>query len=121
MPLSCGCNYDGDYSYYFEIPSDYSTLNTSRRVRCVSCKSLIDVGDTIVSFTCYREPNSDIEERIYHDEVPIANKRFCERCGDLYFSLYELGFECVSPDDNMLELVKEYRELVKELNKGVEK
>jgi hypothetical protein len=52
-----------------------------------------------------------IKEKIYGEgnEVPMTPKWMCERCGDLYFSLTELGF-CVSLDDDMRELVKEYAE-----------
>jgi hypothetical protein len=35
----------------------------------------------------------------------------CEVCADLFFSLRELGFECVAPDENMRELVLEYAEM----------
>lgn len=34
----------------------------------------------------------------------------CLRCADLYFSFEDLGFECVSPYENMVELAKQYAE-----------
>jgi len=43
-----------------------------------------------------------------YEGVWLASYYMCERCADLYFSFQELGFECVTPDENMLELAKEY-------------
>lgn len=109
MGLSCEC-YFGDYDYEFMYmkPDDYTTLQTSKRKRCYSCKSLIGLGAVCVEFTCHRPFNSDIEERIYGDEVPIADKHFCETCSDIYFSLDALGF-CISLG-NMHDLLNEYHE-----------
>lgn len=110
MPLSCGCD-DGDFDWYFDYPNDYTKFSlTGRRKRC-SCGEIIQHGATCVEFECYRNPLSDIEERIHGDQVPMASEWLCERCGDLYFSFLELGYECVSPEENMLELSKDYAEL----------
>ena len=108
MPLSCECDY-GDCDWYYEIPDDYSTFDKLRRKRC-SCGSLIERGALCLKFRSWRSPGSDIEERIHGDEVPMASKYLCERCADLYFSLSELGFDCVSPNESMMELVREYAE-----------
>jgi hypothetical protein len=47
---------------------------------------------------------------IYGDdaELPLAPYFLCETCADLWFSLYELGFECVSPDENIRHVVADY-------------
>ena len=110
MSLSCSCGFDNDYAWYFFRPNDYSTFDSKRRKRCSSCNKLIDIGATIADFECYRSPRYEVEEKIYGDEVPIANKTLCEECADIYFSLQELGFDCVTPDENMRELAKEYKE-----------
>lgn len=48
--------------------------------------------------------------KIYGEDgdIHISTLWFCERCSDLYFSFVELGYSCIAPDENMLELVEEY-------------
>ena len=106
MGLSCEC--DDDYDYYYDAPEDYVELDTSKRKRCMSCNQLNDIGSTVVKFPIWRKPNNDIEERIHGDEIPLANKYMCEECGDIYFSLVELGF-CVNTGFPMKELLAEYQ------------
>lgn len=110
MPLSCSC--DGNYDWYYIPPDDYSTFLEKRRKRCSSCNELVNIGETIAEFSCHRQPKDEIEERIYGEcgEIDIANKILCEKCAGIYFSLQELGFECVSPVENMRDLAKEHIE-----------
>lgn len=112
MSLSCSCGDDGEYSWWFFAPTDYTTLTTRRRRRCCSCKALIDKGSVCAKFERRREAQHDIEISIYGEgpEIPMADWWMCERCADLYFSLDELGY-CVNPEESMLELVKEYSEM----------
>ena len=119
MTLSCSCNWD-DFDYgpgdvlYRNTPNDYSQLARKRSTSCSSCGSRIAPGDTVVTFTRYKVPEYEIEETIYGDSGEDGPERaphhLCETCGDLYFSLIELGFECTAPTENMHELVKEYAE-----------
>lgn len=113
MGLMCECDTD-----WYPVPGDwmwsggsgaYVPLTTKRRKRCCSCKDLIDVGALTIEHPRARVPDTDIEIKIYGDdgEIPIASDWMCERCGDLYLSLDELGY-CVNPRDDMRELVKEY-------------
>jgi len=119
MPLTCHCGEDEDAAWYWREPNDYSVLEKpvgrSRRPRCQSCFTLVDFGSTVIKFERFRFANTDIEERIYGEgeEIYLAPHYHCERCADLFFSLSELGF-CVSPEECMLELVKEYAELREE-------
>lgn len=106
--LYCHCP-DIDHSWWYFMPEDYSTLKTSKRKRCVSCKELINIGALCTKFECWRYPHSDIEEKIYDTEVPLAYKYMCEECSDIYFNLEELGF-CVQLGDSMQELLQEYRD-----------
>jgi len=109
MSLSCEC--DTDHDWFYDSPDDYSTLETSRRKRCISCNNLIDLGAVCVAFPSYRFARDDVEERIYGEEEEIytATKYMCEECGDLYFSLFELGF-CISiGDESMEQLISCYR------------
>lgn len=115
MPLTCSCDFDwDDHSWWYEPPDDYSTLNTKRRHRCSSCKQLIDLGSIITKFTRFRYPRGEVELRIHnYDEeawINLAPKYLCEECSDLFWSFDELGFECISPDENMRELALQYNE-----------
>ena len=112
MPLSCSCSYDDAPWFYFH-PEDYSVMPPrARRCRCSSCRELIDAGATVAAFERSRPTCSDVEDSIWGgDDVPMATWFLCERCTDLYFSLYELGFQCVAPDDDMREMVQEYAAL----------
>ena len=110
MSLSCSCDYGDDPAWYYRPPKDYSILEASKRKRCGSCKELIDIGSTVALFRCSRPVRTEIEERIYGDAgyIEIADKFLCEECADLYFNLYELGFTCIAPDEDMRDLVKLY-------------
>lgn len=108
MGLSCECG--DDYAWYGAPEDEYRPLSTKRARRCMSCNELIHVGDLSIRFYCYRSAENDIEERIHGDEVPMANRYYCERCADLYWSLIELGF-CMNLNDDMRENVKTYAEL----------
>jgi predicted RNA-binding Zn-ribbon protein involved in translation (DUF1610 family) len=113
MPLTCSCDYGDEPDFYVYHPSDYSEMPVlKRRRRCASCGTLIDAGAIVAKFERARCPQTDLEEKIYGDgaSIPLANQYLCETCADLYFSLFELGFECVMPDENMRELVREYAE-----------
>ena len=110
MPLSCYCG-DDDYAWIYHAPYDYKEMpKRARRTRCASCHELIEHGAVVTEFPRYRSPLSDVEENIYGagDDVPLASMWHCERCADLWFSLHELGYRCIGPDENVLELVREY-------------
>lgn len=110
MPLSCSIwdfNDNGD-SWYFYPPEDYLTYNKPRRKSC-SCGSMISHGTLCAKFLRFRSARSFIEERIRGHEVVLADMYLCERCADLYFSFQDLGFVAVCPNENMLELAREYR------------
>lgn len=115
MPLTCNCNFDDieDAAWFYYVPNNYSKLKARRRKRCSSCNELVDINSTIANFKCYRHPKYEIEISMYGEdgEVPIADKILCEECADIYFSLYELGFNCVSPDENMHKLIEKYKEM----------
>ena len=113
MSLSCYCGYPDDCDWFWFEPDDYSSMPLrKRRVRCHSCSDLIDTGSIVTEFNRFRYPITDVEVSIYGDgaDVSLASWFMCERCSDLYFSLTELGY-CVSAEDDMRELVREYAEL----------
>jgi hypothetical protein len=111
MSLSCTCGeWDGDGWYY--VPStDYTTLQTTKRHRCCSCETLIELDAIVTSFQRFRGVQDPIEERIYGEdgEVRISTWYMCETCSDLYFSLDALGF-CINLGDSMHGLVEEYHD-----------
>lgn len=108
MPLSCSCD-SGEHDWYYMLPNDYSVMpERKRKKRCCSCRSFISTSEVVARFLCFREPRGHIEAQIYGDEVWLAPRYLCEHCADLYFSFVDLGFTCIAPDENMLELAKEY-------------
>lgn len=113
MSLSCGCDFDGDGWYYY-APKDYTTApKLGRRKRCCSCKQLINLGATALTFDRYRQPSyGSIEEKIFGEgaEIQLASYWMCESCGDQYFNLEALGF-CITLPANMHKLREEYVEL----------
>ncbi|CAK0780928.1 hypothetical protein CCP4SC76_7640012 [Gammaproteobacteria bacterium] len=110
VSLTCSCDELDGVGWCYEPEEYYSELKTKRGRPCCSCGKPIKVGDTVVRFGRERGVRSDLEERIHGDMVPLAPYFMCEVCGDLYYSLDDLGF-CVNPRDNMRELVREYAEL----------
>ena len=103
------CNADNSKWYYY-TPSDFVKLQTVKRKRCCSCKKLIDINALCLKFERGRYPNSDIEENIYMDEVPLAPWYMCEECGDMFFNFDSLGF-CINLGDNMAENLRDYWEM----------
>ena len=113
MPLTCYCDWEpAPGEWWFHPPSDYSTLETNQAKRCSSCGRLIGRGETVARFERVKAPFSDVECRIWGEdgEIPLAPHFHCEECADIYFSLQDLGFDCVGPDEGMRELAREYAE-----------
>lgn len=128
MSLSCSCDYDYDYEfepgqwmYDWLNPKtiNFEPLNTSKRKRCCSCNSLINIGDLCVKYTRGRCPYTEIEARIHkidweslgESTIPIASHFHCEKCGEVWLNLTAIGYECLMPNENMQEALKEYHEL----------
>lgn len=126
MSLSCVCDYDREYEagdWYYDWASsedDFEILNTSKRKRCCSCGELIDIGSFCVIHQRVRYPYDLIESRkklgmglddALCDEakIPMAPHYQCEKCGEMFFNFISLGFECVSPNDDMFSLLEEYK------------
>jgi len=108
--LSCSCSYDDDYDYWYSPDEFFNELQTKRSRKCCSCKAKIAVGDQCLKFNIYRRPLYDIEERIYGDEVPLADKYMCEACGEVFLNLHDLKY-CVDIYSSMQEALKEYHNL----------
>ena len=113
MSLTCSCDSDwdpepGDW-FWSKAASDYKPLPFKKSKKCCSCGEKIKPGDLSISHPRAKVPDTDVEVKIYGEdgEVPLASDWMCEKCGDLYFSLDDLGY-CVNPRDDMRELVKQY-------------
>lgn len=110
--LSCLSGFDDDYGdgWYFYIPNDFSVFDKKRRKRCCSCRKLISLNDICVCFERNRPTRSDVEERIYGDEIPLAPYYLCEKCGEIYYNLHELEYD-TPLGENMQDLLAEYRKM----------
>lgn len=106
MSLSCTCNdYDGD-GWFYTYSKDFSVLQTKRSRKCCSCQTKIKPGDDCMKFDRARNPQSDVEDSIYGDEVPLASWYMCESCGGVFLSAIELGM-CFDLDGNIKHQVRE--------------
>jgi len=56
--------------------------------------------------------SSNVEISIYGEDgkVRLADKIFCEKCADIYFSLREIGFKSIAPDENMFSLEASFKQ-----------
>lgn len=129
MPLTCGCGYDFDFEpgdWYFEPVCiekiDFELFEGKKRKRCCSCNELIDIRSPCIRYSRYRYPYTEAEARItgysslessMNDEASIKMPDLfhCEKCGEIWLNLYSVGFECLYPNENMLKMMEEYREL----------
>lgn len=127
MSLSCSCDYDydfepGDWMYSFEDSSDFIPLDTNRRKRCCSCGELINIGVSCIKYPRHRYPHDEIEARIktgldledsLNDEpcISISDHYHCEKCGEIFLNLTDIGYNCLSPREDMRKSLKEYHEI----------
>jgi len=43
--------------------------------------------------------------------IRCASNFQCERCGEIWLNLTALGYECLSPGENMEQALKEYHDM----------
>lgn len=109
MSLSCIC--DDNFDYYATHDDDFSILE--KECKCKSCGKLIKPGNTVLKFTCWRHADeesddpADIAALEDGDVVHLDDEFFCERCGEIYLNLHELGY-CLSTSNYMPDLLREY-------------
>jgi len=131
MSLSCSCDYDYeyeagewyyDYGYTIGEESYFVPLATNRRKRCCSCNELINIGSLCNIYPRARYPHNEIESRITNgcdlegslcDEatIPMANHYHCKGCAEIWLNLTDIGYECLWPNENMMESLKEYHQI----------
>ena len=105
MSLSCRCN--NDYEWYYYPPDDFTSFNHLRRKRCVSCNNLINYDAVCLQFDCYRDARDDYEESRFGDEVEMASKYMCSKCGEIFLNLTDIGY-CHNLGDNIKEDLDDY-------------
>lgn len=112
MPLSCDAGYDFDY--YADPADDFSIMD--KDCKCGSCGKKIQAGETVLRFHCWRpaDPDSDdpvdIQAEEDGDDVDLPDEYHCERCGEIYMNLLEIGY-CLCSGEHMPSLLKEYQEM----------
>ena len=127
MSLSCSCDWDdGDPDWYWWPPKEYTTYKgmVGKCCCCKGCDHMIRYGQTVGEVGRSR-PYTEAElDRFgeWGDEgnpesVNLASAFMCERCTDLFFSFDDLGFECVSPYEDMIGLAREYHEMYQKADK----
>ncbi len=114
MALSCSCDYEPEPGMKcWQTGKDFSKMPLlSRRKRCCSCKKLLEPGSDVVKIERNKIPDTDVEVRIYGEdgEIPLAPWYLCAKCGEIYLTLVEIGYECIYPPDT-LAAQTEYWEL----------
>jgi len=103
--LSCEC--DAGHEVFYETPENFTVLKTSKRRRCVSCNELINIEAPCLSFLRSCLPRSYVEEIIYDETAPLANRYMCEGCGEIFLNLTALGY-CFLLGDDMREALRGY-------------
>jgi hypothetical protein len=120
MRLHQGYPEPGEWTYCIEDADlVFEEFRAVKRKRCCSCGELINIGSICIRYPRRRYPYNEVEARIVgadwdlNEEPPIrmADHYHCEECGEIWLNLYELGFECLQPNEDMRESLKEYHEM----------
>jgi len=128
MPLSCSCDFDFEFepgNWYYNglviAKIDFEELSGKRGKRCVSCGELIKIGKLCLKHKRLRYPYTnqetrrvgyfDLDEAMENEASIQAPEHYqCEKCGEIWLNLQNVGFECLSPSENMQEAMREYIE-----------
>lgn len=108
--LQCSCCNCEDGWYYISPNYHYRPFAQKRRKWCCSCGDLIEINALSVEFDRYRPHVSDVEERIFGDEVSLASWFMCEPCGEIYYNLSAIGY-CIYLGDDMRKNLRDYWEI----------
>ena len=115
--LSCSCmEYDPEYhKFAWEGGDRWLNYPNKRGKRCCSCQKMIKEGDECLAFNRYRATISEVECNIYGEDgfINLAKWYMCEKCGEIFQNLDDLGF-CLSIDDDMNECLEEYKLIQRE-------
>lgn len=115
MTLSCSCGFDTDGAdWWWYQPKDEAPLATKRSRKCCSCGEKIKVGDTARKVPRYRPATRWEETRGFGAEMQLSDWYLCETCGDLFDSIYELGFCCNIGGESLKQQVEDYMKAERE-------
>lgn len=111
MSLSCSCDYEpepGDQGWGTAYEFSRMPL-LPRRERCCSCSEFIESDSEVVQIERRKVPETDIEIKTYGKDgaIPLPPWYLCEKCGGIYLTLVELGYDCIDPRETLLAQ-KEY-------------
>jgi len=108
--LGCYCAEPVGTDWYYFEPDDFSVFENDRGKSCKSCQKKIAKGEICLRFPRGRATKSfSVEEIIYGDAKRLADYYVCEKCGEIWFNLTELGY-CLRLGDNFKEALVEYWE-----------
>ena len=124
MPLTCSCDYDyepepgqWEIDWYSGKERDFEVFEKWISKRCISCDCLISYGQICLEHPRKRHPYTEIEAKIHgidwecfeEPKIKIPPVYHCEKCGEIWLNLQSVGFECLSPAENMPEMLKQYQ------------
>lgn len=128
MPLTCSCECDyecdcepepgqWEFNWLGHSGIDFEPYKKWISKRCVSCNELINYGNLCLEFPRSRHPYNEIESMITGADwdcleeptIRIPPVYQCEKCGEIFLNLQSVGFECISPSENMPELLFQYQ------------
>ena len=120
MSLECSNAYEGeDFAWWWVWGCVLKPLETKRSRKCCSCGCVVRQDELTCKVSRHRDSNSEIEDRIYGDNVPMAPWYVCEKCFDLGESLYELRFSFSLGDrQSIKDQIADYRKLEAEFKGG---
>ena len=115
MSLSCSCQeWEGDGWAFWLMNEEFEPFVGKRKKQCCSCGTDIVHLQPCLTFCRGRGPRNSVEEKIYGDPsdpcVPLAPYHMCEKCGETYLNLVNVGF-CVDITDYMQHDLEDYHEL----------
>ena len=86
MSLSCDCQgFDTTSWFYHEYSEWFIPYPNKRRKGCANCKKLIAKDDDCIKFERARED-------MFGEWIHLAPKYLCERCGEIFLTLSNLGY-----------------------------
>lgn len=109
MELSCECGDPSDWDWYYETPSEeeeFTPLRTETSQPCSSCKKVIRVGETCMTFRRFSTNEYDEDE----NPLELEPIHMCETCAEQWLNLEGVGY-CVPVDEDIMISMRQYWDL----------
>ena len=107
MTISCAVDCDGA-AWWWSANMRLLPYDKNRGKRCCSCGDMVCRGAQYIQVERWRECVSDIEQRIYGDEVPLASWVICESCAPIFVKLHEMNVDVYLGDSNLHDILVEF-------------